>query len=154
MTALPPATPDDATPTPAPPPDRIDTIARVRAIGLYHRPAAISVERDTLTCQCGHESANTDGLEEHRATLIVDLFLTEPAVVRALADHLMENHPDVTDWRTTPGVAVGGIYIRLPDGRASYIPAVALIGEDGEIDITPTGESRPVTIVDDTQDQP
>ena len=47
-------------------------IAAVRTIGAQHRPVSISVVRDSITCACGHESTNTDGLEEHRATLIAE----------------------------------------------------------------------------------
>lgn len=57
--------------------DTSDMVSTIRAIGRDHRPLSVSVERDTLTCACGYESSNYDGLEEHRAQMIVEALLGE-----------------------------------------------------------------------------
>lgn len=135
MTARPPATPDQPDTTPAA--DHIDTIARVRTIGQYHRPASVSVERASVTCQCGHESTNSDGLEEHRATLIVGLFLSDPAVVRALAAHLWAQHPDVV---LTTGTEAGALGAEIRDRQIStlrhprWVRVVRLVTEWREVE--------------------
>ena len=71
-------------PEPTPTAEHIDAAALVRAIGREHRPARIDVVRDVAICACGVESSNHDGLEEHRAELIVSALTTPAAMLDAL----------------------------------------------------------------------
>lgn len=59
-------------------------VAAALAIDIEHRPASISVERDSITCVCGHESSERYGLASHRAQLAANAVVTagpDPAKV-------------------------------------------------------------------------
>lgn len=50
---------------------REEAIEAIRHIGREHRPASVDPLAESLTCACGHTSIEYDGLEKHRAELIL-----------------------------------------------------------------------------------
>lgn len=67
-----------------------EELTLVRQVGTTHRPAAIHHATDELECHCGHKSSEPDGLEKHRAELILDAlapFVTGLLVVSGRGNH-------------------------------------------------------------------
>ena len=66
-----------------------EVVEAVRAVGREHRPKAVRFSPDALVCACGVESANPDGLEAHRAALILAA-LAPYAVPRRDVDAMLD----------------------------------------------------------------
>jgi hypothetical protein len=58
-------------------------IEAIRTIGREHRPASMSVLLESMTCACGVESSEPDGLERHRAELILAAVDADRASIQA-----------------------------------------------------------------------